>query len=105
MRLSQFSLGHLAREKEKKSAQITHRSPNPRLENTFSLIDILPTVCAAKDITDVLEFHVLPLVVSTVEDHLVGTGAAFEAVLVDVLFFAGGALRGGDFGYDEHVAA
>ena len=36
---------------------------------------------------------------------MVGTGAAFEAVPVDVVLLARGALRGGDFGYDEHVAA
>lgn len=72
---------------------------------TFCLIDVLPAVRATENIAHVLEFHGFSLEIATIEDHLVGTGAAFEAVLADVHAVFGSGVGGGNLGYYEHVAA
>lgn len=71
----------------------------------FCLIDVLPTIRATQDVAYVLEFHGFSLEVPTIEDHLVGTGAAFEAVFADVHAVFGSGVGGGDLSNYEHVAA
>lgn len=71
----------------------------------MSPIDILPAVRAAQHVVGGFELHVLALVIAPVEDHLVGTGAAFEAVFAGVVGVGGGEFGGVEGGYGEHVAA
>lgn len=47
------------------------------------LVNVGPCVLAAEDIFDFLLLHVLSLVVSLVDDEVVGTSEALEAVLTD----------------------
>ncbi len=50
-------------------------------ELTSGLLNILPCLLATQYILDFAEFEGLPVVVLLVQDHLVWTCSAFEAVL------------------------
>lgn len=69
------------------------------------MIDIFPTIGSTENVSDIFELHVFALVVATVENHLVGTCSAFEAVFANVHAVFGRGVEGGDLGDDEHVAA
>lgn len=69
------------------------------------MIDIFPTISSTENVSDIFELHGFALVVATVENHLVGTCSAFEAVFANVHAVFGRGVEGGDLGDDEHVAA
>lgn len=69
------------------------------------MIDIFPTIGSTENVSDIFELHVFALVVATVENHLVGTCSAFEAVFANVHAVFGRGVEGGDLRDDEHVAA
>ena len=48
---------------------------------TVGLVHVLPRILAANHVLDFFFLHVSPLVVCVLDEELVGTGAAFEAVL------------------------
>jgi hypothetical protein len=54
------------------------------ISHTFCLVHVLPAVCAAQHVFCALCLHVLALVVATIEDHLVWTRPAFEAVFASM---------------------
>lgn len=83
----------------------TSNTSRPETDHTISLIYILPTAGATKDIFGGFGFVSFALVVPAVEDHLIGASAAFETVFVCVVGVAGRAFGEWDCGYCEHVAA
>ena len=50
------------------------------MELTFRPISMLPSLLATHNVLDGLLLELLTIEVAFVEEHLVGTGAAFEAV-------------------------
>jgi hypothetical protein len=81
MRHSQPSRGHLAVSLvsffvPRKSRLTAQR----KMPHTFRFVHILPAVRSTQHVFGTLGLHVLALVVAAIEDHLVGTCAAFESV-------------------------
>ena len=70
---------------------------------TLCSVDILPTVCAAEDVLDLLCLHHLSFKIPFGQDHLVRACAAFEAVLVGHVLVVVGELICRDGCNDEEV--
>jgi len=71
----------------------------------LGLVDVFPALCSAQHVFYFLALHLLAFVVALVEIHLVGTCAAFEAVLTAVFLFALREVAVLDGCYCEEVAA